>query len=155
MTVHPTRRRATAAARLMPATGLMLAATGLVLAANLSAQPARAAGSPAGLSPLDANHDNKLDWAEVKAAADRRFASLGPDIGPHHDTLDRRKTKALLSTYMLGISDASDDRTLGQAEWDRIIQRRFRKADTDHDGTLDRSELASPAGQRLLKLCKS
>jgi hypothetical protein len=44
------------------------------------------------------------------------------------------------------------DGTLSKDEYLALVQKFFRRADADHDGTLDAKELRSRAGQRLKRL---
>ena len=58
--------------------------------------------------------------------------------------------KRLIPTFPK--ADPDKDKTLDKAEWDAEVERRFKAADTNRDGTLDARELASPAGTTLLRL---
>jgi hypothetical protein len=39
-------------------------------------------------------------------------------------------------------------------EYLALVEKRFNAADTDHDGTLSKAELKSPAGRALARLLK-
>src|SRR5262252_4881854 len=77
---------------------------------------------------LDTDNDRTIDLAEAKKAASAVF-----------DGLDR---------------DHDDDKTLTKDEYLALVERRFKAADPDRDGTRDAKELRTKAGRALLRLLR-
>lgn len=97
------------------------------------------------------NHDNDqtLELPETIAAAAGVFNGLSKDKGQtltHTDTSDRPNE----SDYSKANKDR--DQMLELDEWLVVTQTRFNAADANHDGKPEAGELASPAGQSLVKI---
>jgi Ca2+-binding EF-hand superfamily protein len=101
------------------------------------------------LQEWDADRDGTLTLDEIKKAAAARF-----------DALDRKKKGILSRSELAGNltfqefrkADTDKDGTLDKTEFLSAVEKRFQAADTDHDGTLDKKELESLAGRSLLRL---
>lgn len=130
---------------------------GTLCAASLLTAPlAMAAASDTSLSKWlqtnDPDNDGTLDLAEIKKAAEAKFDKLESD---KDGTLDRKEARSLgLAKSAFKKADPDNDGTLDKAEYLALVETHFKAANPDNDGTLDAKELASPAGQRLLKLVK-
>lgn len=111
-------------------------------AEELQADPLRA---------FDIDKDGTLDLAEVKSAAAAHFDQLNPDAD---DSLDPREAAPVLQGDAFRQADTNGDGKINKAEYLAYVERMFTSANPDKDGTLDRAELASPAGQALLKLLR-
>jgi hypothetical protein len=59
-----------------------------------------------------------------------------------------------LSAKELAAADPDHDGTLTKDEYLAIVEQRFNAANADSDGTLDAKELATKAGQKLMRLLK-
>jgi hypothetical protein len=111
------------------------------------------------MKAVDANHDKTLSLPEVQAYALKRFAILDAEK-------DGTLTKAELGDR---ISDADfkaanrkpdgKEATLSKTEFSIYVSKLFAAANkhvktgrTDVDGTLSEEELATPAGEKLIKL---
>lgn len=107
------------------------------------AQAKRSPGSI--LRTLDTNRDHVVDLAEAKSAGAALF-----------DRLDKDKTGTLTVKQLAGRLTAKDFKapstTMTKAEYLDIVEQRFRKADAKGDGKLDIKEIATPAGDQLVKL---
>ena len=99
----------------------------------------------------DIDKDGTLDLAEVKSAAAARFDELNPDAD---DSLDEREAAPVLQGQAFRQADANGDGKVSKAEYLAYVERMFLLANPDKDGTLDRAELASEAGQALLRLMR-
>ena len=99
----------------------------------------------------DIDKDGTLDLAEVKSAAAARFDELNPD---QDDTLDEREAAPVLQGEAFRTANASRTGKVTKAEYLAYVERMFLQANPDKDGTLDRAEMASPAGQALLRLLR-
>ncbi len=103
------------------------------------------------LRAFDIDKDGTLDLAEVKSAAAARFDQLNPDAD---DSLDLHEAAPVLQGDAFRQANANGDGKISKAEYLAYVERMFTSANPDKDGTLDRAELASPAGQALLKLLR-
>ena len=103
------------------------------------------------LLAYDIDKDGTLDLAEVKSAAAARFDELNPD---NDDSLDEREAAPVLKGQEFRQADANGDGKISKAEYLAYVERAFLLANPDKDGTLDRTELASEAGQALLRLLR-
>jgi len=97
----------------------------------------------------DTDHSGTLSLDKIKKAATARF-----------EALDRKHTGGLTRTQLAGIltfqqfEQANTDkrRTIDLNEFLSVVEKLFRAADKDSDGTLDKKELESSAGKTLLRL---
>jgi len=99
----------------------------------------------------DIDKDGTLDLAEVKSAAAAHFDELNPD---NDDSLDEREAGPVLKGQDFRQADANGDGKVSKAEYLAYVERAFLLANPDRDATLDRKELASDAGQALLRLLR-
>ena len=152
-----------------PAKTLLLAtiaSCSIAVAPSVRAQPTPAATAQADPGPLtrrpeemqadpmlayDIDKDGTLDLAEVKSAAAAHFDELNPD---QDDSLDEKEAAPVLQGQEFRQADANGDGKITKAEYLAYVERAFLLANPDKDGTLDRTELASPAGQALLRLLR-
>ncbi len=103
------------------------------------------------LLAYDIDKDGTLDLAEVKSAAAAHFDELNPD---NDDSLDEREAAPVLKGQEFRQADANGDGKVSKAEYLAYVERAFLLANPDKDATLDRNELASGAGQALLRLLR-
>ena len=101
------------------------------------------------LQKWDTDHDHTLSLDEIKKAANVRFGTLDPK---HKGRLTRSQLAGIVVFQQFRKADKDHDGTLDRAEFLFLVERLFRVADKDHDGTLDRKELGSSAGKALLRL---
>jgi Ca2+-binding EF-hand superfamily protein len=100
---------------------------------------------------LDTDNDGTVDLAEAKRAAAALFDKLDRD---HDGTLDKRELAGRLTTKEFAAADPDHDGTLTKDEYLAVVEQRFNAANPDGDGTLDAKELATKAGQKLMRLLK-
>jgi len=100
---------------------------------------------------FDTDSDGTIDLEEAKKAALALFDRLDRD---HDGTLERRELGGRLSARELAAANPDNDGTLDKGEYLALVERRFLAANSDNDGTLDAKELATNAGQSLLRLLK-
>ena len=100
---------------------------------------------------LDTDNDATVDLAEAKKAASALFDRLDRD---HDGTLDQRELAGRLSAKEFSAADPDHDGTLTKDEYLAVVEQRFNAANGDSDGTLDAKELATKAGQNLMRLLK-
>ena len=67
-------------------------------------------------------------------------------------TLDKRELRGRLNAKDFAASDP--DGTLDKNEFLALVEKRFKAADPDNDGTIDAKELKSAAGRSLAPLLK-
>ena len=144
----------------MPATKTLIALAVIGLAAFAEPDHAAAQQLPTRrpeelradpMRAFDIDKDGTLDLAEVKSAAAARFDELNPD---QDDSLDEREAAPVLQGQAFRQADGNGDGKVTKAEYLAYVERMFLLANPDKDGTLDRAELASPAGQALLRLLR-
>jgi Ca2+-binding EF-hand superfamily protein len=123
----------------------------VVVSATSAAAPqaqAQRRNADAFIQQWDTDHDGTLSLEEVNKAATVQFQSLD------------RKQKGYLTrsqlagklTYQQFQHGKTGGRTLNLSEFLSIVEKLFRTADKDNDGTLDKTELKSSAGKALLRL---
>ena len=95
--------------------------------------------NPPHFPAIDTDNDGTVSLAEAQAGASKVFTTLNTD-----GMLRAKELKDRLNAAVLGTLDAK--------QYAKIVQGKFKAADTDNDGTLDEAELSSPAGAVLLKL---
>ena len=134
--------------------------TTLALAALLTTVDMAWATSPADfLKAANTNHDNTLSLIEVQNYALKRFAALDKEH-------DGKLTKAELGDRIsdedfkaANIHRETKTPTLSTTEFSLFVSKLFAAANanvksgrTDVDGTLSEAELATPAGEKLMRL---
>jgi len=82
------------------------------------------------------------------ACADGAAAVVSKYDRDSDQTLDLAEVNTAASARF----ERNHDGTLSKDEYLALVQKMFRQADVDHDGTLDAKELHSTAGQRLQRL---
>ena len=109
----------------------------------------------------DTNHDGVITKAEAVAEADARFARLdtdgngqvtAPEMQARRDAMrermqERRKARA----DKMGQRKLGTDGIMTKAEAEARATKRFDKMDANHDGKIDKTELANMAQMRHLK----
>jgi hypothetical protein len=100
---------------------------------------------------LDSDHDDTLDQAEVRTAAEAKFDKLDAD---HDGTIDQKEAGSRLGKQAFGKADSDSDGTLDKAEYLSIVDARFKAADIDNDGTVSAAELNTKAGHALARLVR-
>jgi EF hand len=130
-------------------TVLFTLAGATLVAGNLPAFGKSSHTSPVQL--LDTDNDATVDLAEAKKAASALFDRLDHD---HDGTLDKRELAGRLTAKEFSAADPDHDGTLTKEEYLAVVEQRFNAANPDSDGTLDAKELATKAGQKLMRLLK-
>jgi len=85
----------------------------------------------------------------VKAAASAHFDKLNKD---GDSTLEANEVKAILGPKAFKAADTDHDGSLSKSEYLALVEKLFGKADADHDGTLTAAELRSKSGHALRRL---
>jgi len=98
---------------------------------------------------LDPDNDGTVDLAEAKAAGVDTFKKLDAD---NSGKLDAKKLAGRVKPKELKKADPDKDGTLDQSEYEALVEKRFIEASRHHGGALNKGELKSHAGQRLVKL---
>lgn len=123
---------------------LGLAALSLATVAAMANEPYLPRNQKA-LERLDANKDGRLNLDEIKPRMDKRLALLDAngDKSITAAEIDAMLQKRMQQrrTRMLELLDANKDGAISQAEFDRVVDDMFDKADADHNGGVDLSEL--------------
>jgi len=101
------------------------------------------------ISKYDTDKDKTLSLDEVKAAAAAHFDKLNKD---GDSTLEAAEVKGVLGPKAFKDADTDHDGTLSKSEYLALVETLFKKADTDHDGKLTAAELRSKPGQALQRL---
>jgi len=112
-------------------------------------RPEEARADP--LRAFDIDKDGTLDLAEAKSAAAAHYDELDPKLD---DSMDERQAAPALRGAAFHQADANHDGKISKAEYLAYVERRFRAANHDRDGTLDRKELNSATGRALLQLLR-
>ena len=112
-------------------------------------RPEEAQADP--LQAFDVNKNGKLELAEVKSAAAARFDELNPD---QDDKLDEREAAPVLPGEAFRTADTDKDGTVSKAEYLAYVEEMVVAANPDADGSLDRAELDSKAGQALMHMLR-
>jgi Ca2+-binding EF-hand superfamily protein len=109
------------------------------------------ADPPAGdvMSKYDADKDKTLSLDEVKSAAAAHFDRLDKD---GDSTLEAKEVKGILGEKAFKAADTDHDGTLSKSEYLALVEKLFDRADANHDGTLTATELQSHSGQALKRL---
>jgi Ca2+-binding EF-hand superfamily protein len=101
------------------------------------------------MSKYDTDKDKALSLDEVKAAAAAHFDKLNKD---GDSTLEANEVKGVLGPKAFAAADTDHDGTLSKSEYLALVEKLFNAADTDHDGKLTAVELRSRTGQSLKRL---
>ncbi len=119
----------------------------------IAAMPLQCAGKQyamdAVIAKYDRNHDHGLDLAEVRAAASAHFDALNRD---GDTTLETSEAREIVGPQMFARADTDHDGTLSKEEYLALVERLFRKTDTEHFGRLYARDLSGKAAHALLKL---
>ncbi len=102
--------------------------------------------SAAVVAKYDKDSDKTLDLAELQTAASARFDRLNKDADV---TLDSQEVKGVIGETAFKAADTDHDGTLSKTEYLALVKKLFKQADTDHDGPLDAQELGSKSGHKL------
>ena len=98
---------------------------------------------------LDPDNDGTIDLEEAKKAASALFDRLDRN---HNGVLNKRELGGRVTPPEFAATDADKNGTLSKAEYLTIVEKRFKAANPDNDGTLDEKELTSRNGRALLRL---
>jgi len=101
------------------------------------------------VSKYDTDKDKTLSLDEVKTAAAAHFDRLNKD---GDSTLEANEVKRVLGPKAFQAADTDHDGTLSKTEYLALVEKLFKRADTDHDGKLTAAELQSKNGQALKRL---
>jgi Ca2+-binding EF-hand superfamily protein len=101
------------------------------------------------VSKYDTDKDKTLSLDEVKSAAAAHFDKLNKD---GDSTLETNEVKGVIGPKAFQQADTDHDGTLSKSEYLALVEKLFKKADTDHDGKLTAAELQSKSGQALQRL---
>ena len=97
------------------------------------------------LQRLDANKDGRINRDEIKPRMLKRFTDVdaNADKSVTVAEIDAMLQKRLASRRerMLQLMDANKDGNITQAEFEKVADSMFDKADTDHNGGVDLAEL--------------
>jgi hypothetical protein len=104
---------------------------------------------PSPVERFDTDHDNTVDLAEAKKAATETFNKLDAD---KDGTLDLKELGGRLSRKDFAAADGDKDKTLDKDEYLALVERRFKSADADGDGSVSAAEFQTPAGRALARL---
>jgi Ca2+-binding EF-hand superfamily protein len=85
----------------------------------------------------------------VKDAAAAKFDKVNKDAD---GTLDAKEVKGLIGTKEFKAADPDNDRTLTKEEYLSLVDRLFKQADVNKEGTLSAKEMRSRAGRALKRL---
>jgi EF hand len=125
--------------------------SGLVAAGVMMSSAQAAPTADAVVAKYDKDSDKTLDLDEVKAAATAHFDKLDK-ASDSDSTLDPNEVKGVIRPKAFKAADSDHDGTLDKTEYLALVAKRFDKVDTDHDGTIDAKELATPSGKSLRRL---
>jgi Ca2+-binding EF-hand superfamily protein len=90
-----------------------------------------------------------LRVAEAKKAASDLFDRLDAD---KDGTLDIKELHGRLSRNDFDAADPDKDKTLTKEEYLAAVEKRFKAADADNDGTVSAAEFDTPSGRALVRL---
>jgi len=130
---------------------LRAVAGGILLALMMPPLLQVAAANPSSdlVSKYDTDKDKTLSLDEVKAAAAAHFDKLNKD---GDTTLEAAEVKGVLGESAFKAADTDHDGTLSKSEYLALVEKLFSEADTNHDGTLSAAEVRSKAGRALKRL---
>ena len=131
---------------------LLALMAGSLLALTMRSVPEVAVADPPAtdvVSKYDTDKDKTLSLDEVKAAAAAHFDKLNKD---GDSTLETHEVQGVLGPTAFKEADTDHDGTLSKSEYLALVEKLFKKADTNHDGTLTATELRSKTGQALQRL---
>jgi len=126
----------------------VLASAAIGLIGGLNQAFARS-NKPYPVTRFDVDHDSTVDLAEAKKAALVAFDKLDID---KDGTLDLSELHGRLSRKEFAAADGDNDKTLSKDEYLALVERRFKSADADGDGSVNAAEFETPAGRALVRL---
>jgi Ca2+-binding EF-hand superfamily protein len=97
------------------------------------------------LQRLDANKDGRINRDEIKPRMLKRFTDVDANADKSVTVAEidamLQKRLAARRDRMLQLMDANKDGSITQAEFEKVADSMFDKADTDHNGGVDLAEL--------------
>ena len=114
-------------------------------------RPSLARGArPVSFAGIDRNRDGLLDLDEVKRAAGLLFDQL--DAGRGGKLTRAQLGRHRITAAQFRAADSDHSGTLTKTEFLALVEQQFGAADTDHDGTLSRAEFESRNALPLRRL---
>ncbi len=102
------------------------------------------------MKQYNSNNDGKLTLDQANKAAEARFLILDTD---HDGTVDEKEiVPGGVSTQEFQAVNPDKDKTLDKTEYKNLVKQKFDAADTNHNGSLTKDKLDSPAGHKLMGL---
>jgi hypothetical protein len=98
---------------------------------------------------LDPDNDGTVSLEEAKQAASALFDRIDRN---RNGVLNKRELGGRVTPQEFAVVDRNKDGMLNKNEYLSVVEKRFKAADPDNDGTLDEKELTSRAGRALLRL---
>lgn len=97
------------------------------------------------LQRIDANKDGRISLDEIKPRMDKRLALADGDgnktiTAAEIDTMLQKRLENRRNRIMQ-LLDSNKDGSITQAEFDRVVEDMFDKADADNNGGVDLAEL--------------
>ena len=131
---------------------------GISLALMVAAAPALAQEnmSPAAfLHVVNQNDDKTISQKEVDAYAAKQFDAINQN---KDNTLSQKELAGRISEAGFKTAntdyDKPADHTISKAEFMSYVDRLFKEANDNPDGTLSVKELSTPAGEKLIRLLR-
>jgi Ca2+-binding EF-hand superfamily protein len=125
---------------------VLFTALTLCFAANiaLANEPYLPRGEKA-LLRLDSNKDGRLSLDEIKPGIEKRLtladANGDKQVTTAEIDLMLQKRVEKRRTRIMELLDSNRDGSISQAEFDRVVEDMFDKADADHNGGVDLAEM--------------
>jgi hypothetical protein len=101
------------------------------------------------MQALDPDNDGTVSLDEAKQAASALFDRIDRN---RNGVLNKRELGGRVTPQEFAVVDRNKDGMLNKNEYLSVVEKRFKAADPDNDGTLDEKELTSRAGRALLRL---
>jgi Ca2+-binding EF-hand superfamily protein len=98
---------------------------------------------------LDPGNKGAISLEDAKKTAAALFDRLDRN---RNGALNKRELGGRVTPQEFAATDADKNGMLSKAEYLGIVEKRFKAANPDNDGTLDEKELASRNGRALLRL---
>jgi Ca2+-binding EF-hand superfamily protein len=97
------------------------------------------------LQRLDVNKDGRISLDEIKPRMDKRLALVDADgdkaiTSAEIDAMLQKRVERR-RIRMMELMDGNRDGSIAQAEFDRVVEDMFDKADADNNGGVDLAEL--------------